>query len=113
MLVAPVVFAVGVRPATAPLGAVTVDVKPSGTPAVDAGLKYGSFNAFSISPRNTNTKRPGSSNCFEMPRSRRNSDGPFTVTLRRPQSPYPGADSMQSGPFAGAKYRPDGAPFEP
>ena len=85
--VAPVVFAVSVRPATGPSGAATVDVKPSGTPAVDAGLKYGLFNALSISPRNSKVKRPGSWNFFEMPRSRRVRLGAFTVTLRRPQSP--------------------------
>ena len=80
--VAAVVFAVGVLPATGPAGPVLFVVKPSGVPPFDAGLKYGSLNAFSISPRNSAVKRPGKSNFFEMPRSTRNSDGPLTVMLR-------------------------------
>ena len=42
--------------------------------------------------------------------SKRMTGGPVTTTERAPQSPYPLVVSMQSGPFAGAKYRPVGVP---
>src|SRR5262245_41075035 len=57
-----------------PLGK-NVCVNPSGVPAVDAGLKYGELNAFSISARNSNVTGPWIFTRFDAPMSKRTSGG--------------------------------------
>src|SRR6185436_4955704 len=71
----------------APCGLVNVVVIPSGVPPVDAGLKYGSLNAFRNSPRNSAVARPFSRKRLTRLRSKRTSRGPLTTRLRTPQSP--------------------------
>src|SRR5437773_10646298 len=90
-----------------------VELEPGGTPAVDAGLKYGAFSAFNISTRNSNDVLPCGRTRLTALRSNRTSRGPFTMSVRMPQSPKPADVSMQSGPLAGARYRPVGAPSAP
>jgi hypothetical protein len=75
------------------------------------GLKYGEFRAFSISTRNSALILPRSCTRFTALRSKRTSLGAVTTRLRVPHAPKPGEVSIQSGPLAGARYLPVGAPM--
>src|SRR5438067_1662812 len=106
--VVPVVaLVVGVPTWVAPPGAVKFVVMPV------TGVKYGRLKAFRNSPRNSKFTLPRILTRFTALRSNRTSAGPFTTSVRRPQSPKLGVVSMQSGPFAGARYRPVGGPRAP
>jgi hypothetical protein len=73
-------------------------------------MKFTRLNTLNTWTWNCTLTRPVIATRLVRPMSNLMAGGPCTNKLRTPQSRKPFTVSMQSGPLAGAKYRPVGTP---